>query len=50
MRDAGVLLPFSPLAACHVCLATSTDDIDEMVAAAARAFGRLTSRTHRRSL
>jgi glutamate-1-semialdehyde aminotransferase len=50
MRDAGVLLPSSPLAACHVCLATSTDDIDEMVAAAARAFGRLTSRTHRRSL
>jgi glutamate-1-semialdehyde 2,1-aminomutase len=43
MREAGVLLPFSPLAACHVCLATSADDIDEMVAAAARAFRRLTS-------
>jgi glutamate-1-semialdehyde 2,1-aminomutase len=50
MREAGILLPFSPLAACHVCLATSADDIDEMVAAAARTFGRLTSQTHRRSL
>jgi glutamate-1-semialdehyde 2,1-aminomutase len=50
MRDAGALLPFSPLAACHVCLATSTDDVDEMVAAAARAFRRLKSQTHRRSL
>ena len=38
MREAGVLLPSSPLAACHVCLATSTDDIDEMAAPAARAF------------
>jgi hypothetical protein len=36
MRQAGALLPFSPLAACHVCLATSADDIDEMVAAVAR--------------
>jgi glutamate-1-semialdehyde 2,1-aminomutase len=45
MREAGVLLPFSPLAACHVCLATSADDIDEMVASAARAFRRLTSQT-----
>jgi len=36
MREAGALLPFSPLAACHVCLATSADDIDETVAAAAR--------------
>ena len=43
MRKAGVLLPFSPFAACHVCLATSADDIDEMVAAAARVFLRLTS-------
>jgi hypothetical protein len=36
MREAGILLPCSPLAACHVCLATSTDDVDEMIAAAAR--------------
>ena len=43
MREAGALLPFSPLAACHVCLATSADDIDETVAAAARAFRRVTS-------
>jgi glutamate-1-semialdehyde aminotransferase len=49
MRDAGALLPLSPLAACHVCLATSADDVDEMVAAAARAFRRLTSQTHTRS-
>jgi glutamate-1-semialdehyde 2,1-aminomutase len=46
MRDAGALLPSSPLTACHVCLATSADDVDEMVAAAARAFRRLTSQTH----
>jgi glutamate-1-semialdehyde 2,1-aminomutase len=46
MRDAGALLPLSPLAACHVCLATSADDVDEMVAAAARAFRRLTPQTH----
>jgi glutamate-1-semialdehyde 2,1-aminomutase len=49
MRDAGALLPLSPLAACHVCLATSADDVDEMVAAAARAFRRLTPQTHTRS-
>ena len=48
MREAGALLSFSPLAACHVCLATSADDIDEMVAAAARAFRRLSSQGHRR--
>jgi glutamate-1-semialdehyde aminotransferase len=45
MREAGALLPFSPLAARHVCIATSTDDVDEMIAAAARAFRRLTSQT-----
>jgi glutamate-1-semialdehyde 2,1-aminomutase len=45
MREAGVLLPASPLAACHVCLATSADDIDEMVAPAARAFRRLNGNT-----
>lgn len=49
MRETGALLPLSPLAACHICLATSADDVDEMVAAAARAFRRLTPRTHRRS-
>jgi glutamate-1-semialdehyde 2,1-aminomutase len=49
MRDSGALLPFSPLAACHVCIATSTDDVDEMIAAAARAFRRLTSQAQRRS-
>jgi glutamate-1-semialdehyde aminotransferase len=49
MRDAGVLLPFSPLAACHVCIGTSTDDVDEMITAPARAFGQLTSQTHTRS-
>jgi len=49
MRDAGALLPLSPLAACHICLATSADDVDEMVAAAARAFRRLTSHTRRTS-
>src|SRR5262249_7312808 len=43
MREAGVLLSSSPLVACHVCLATSADDIDEMVAAAERAFRRPTS-------
>jgi glutamate-1-semialdehyde 2,1-aminomutase len=43
MRETGALLPLSPLAACHVCLATSTDDVDEMVAATAREFRRLTS-------
>ena len=47
MREAGALLPFSPLAACHVCIATSTDDVDEMIAAAARAFRRLTSQAQR---
>ena len=49
MRDAGALLPLSPLVACHVCLATSAADVDEMVAAAARAFRRLTPQTHTRS-
>jgi glutamate-1-semialdehyde 2,1-aminomutase len=49
MREAGALLPFSPLTACHVCIATSTDDVDEMIAAAARAFRRLTLQAQRRS-
>ena len=49
MRDAGALLPSSPLTASHVCLATSADDVDEMAAAAARALRRLTSQAHRRS-
>ena len=49
IREAGALLPLSPLAACHVCIATSTDDVDEMIAAAARAFRRLTSQAHRKS-
>jgi glutamate-1-semialdehyde 2,1-aminomutase len=49
MREAGALLPLSPLADCHICLATSADDIDEMVAAAARAFSRLTSQSRTRS-
>lgn len=49
MRETGALLPLSPLAACHVCLATSADDVDEMVAAAARAFRRLTPQTRTRS-
>jgi glutamate-1-semialdehyde 2,1-aminomutase len=43
MREAGALLPSSPLASCHICLATSADDVDEMVAAAARTFRQLTS-------
>ena len=49
MRDAGALLPLSPLAACHVCLATSADDVDEMAVAAARVFRRLMPKTHTRS-
>ena len=49
IREAGALLPLSPLAACHVCIATSTDDVDEMIAAAARAFRRLSSQAQRRS-
>jgi glutamate-1-semialdehyde 2,1-aminomutase len=49
MREAGALLPFSPLAACHVCIATSTDDVDEMIAAAVRAFRQHTSQTRRKS-
>lgn len=49
MRDAGALLPCSPLAARHVCLATSANDVDEMIAAAARAFRRITSQAHARS-
>ena len=49
VRDAGVLLPLSPLTACHVCLATSADDIDEMIAAAAHAFRQHTSQPQRRS-
>ncbi|HEY7396694.1 MAG TPA: aminotransferase class III-fold pyridoxal phosphate-dependent enzyme [Gaiellaceae bacterium] len=38
MLAAGILLPTSPGAACHVCVATSTDDLDETIEAAARAF------------